>query len=43
MLSLHHVEFEIPTRLPSVDNKWSLEERGRSLMLKVGEQSDRKQ
>lgn len=27
-------------RHPSVDNKWSFEERGRTLMLRMGEQAD---
>lgn len=38
--SLQHAEFEMSMRHPSVDNKWSFEERGRALMLRMGEQAD---
>lgn len=38
--SLQHVKFEMSVRYPDVDCKWSFEEKGRGLMLRMGEQAD---
>lgn len=38
--SLQHVKFEMSVRYPDVDSKWSFEEKGRGLMLRMGEQAD---